>query len=174
VILVAVVALLSVAGALAVNGRLRRFAQVRIRLAWGLGLAVGAALLSAVPALHGAGTVVTLAAALVVVVANRTLPGMPLLGTGLLLNSAAILANGVSMPVDIDAAVRAGVNPPSQVADPFHTLADAHTRLRLLCDIIPVPWPWRGEVVSVGDVLVAAGVGLFLVSVMLGVLPRRP
>ena len=44
------------------------------------------------------------------------------------------------------------------------------TTLRWLGDVIPVPLPVRPEVVSPGDVLIAAGLGEF---VLLGMRPRR-
>ena len=56
-------------------------------------------------------------------------------------------------------------------ADPRHELADPATRLDVLGDIIPVLMPWRPEVVSVGDVLVAAGLAQLVV---VGMTRRRP
>jgi hypothetical protein len=46
------------------------------------------------------------------------------------------------------------------------------TRLPWLGDVVPVALPWRPQVVSAGDVLVAAGVGLLLVAAR-GQTPRR-
>jgi hypothetical protein len=49
------------------------------------------------------------------------------------------------------------------VGDRRHELEGPRTRLRPLGDVIPVPLPLRPEVVSPGDVLVAAGLGQLVV-----------
>jgi hypothetical protein len=99
---------------------------------------------------------------------NVSVPGVPLAGVGLLLNAAVVLVNG-AMPVSLDAAARAGIQVErlDLAADPRHEPLGDSTRLALLADITPAPLPGRPEVVSPGDVLLAAGVGLFVVSAML-------
>jgi len=99
---------------------------------------------------------------------NVSVPGVPLAGVGLLLNAAVVLVNG-AMPVSLDAAARAGIAAErlDLAADPRHEPLGDATRLALLADIAPAPLPGRPEVVSPGDVLLAAGVGLFVVSAML-------
>ena len=99
------------------------------------------------------------------VLGNRRVAGTPLIGLGLLLNVLVVGANA-AMPVSVDAAVRAGLTR----AD-LHLERDAmreelgpSTRLPWLGDVVPVALPWRPQVVSPGDVLVAAGVGLLLVT----------
>ena len=101
---------------------------------------------------------------------NRSVPGLPLVGTGLVLNLLAVAANG-AMPVSRYAAARAGVSLAGIAAgsDAGHVVAGSGTALRALGDVIPVPLPVWPEVVSAGDVLVAAGLGLFVVVAM-----RRP
>jgi hypothetical protein len=101
---------------------------------------------------------------------NARLPGVPLVALGLLLNVVVVGANA-AMPVSVSAASRAGISR----AD-LHLARDAmreptgpDTRLRALGDVVPVALPRRPQVVSPGDVLVAAGIGLLLV--MAG--PRR-
>lgn len=95
---------------------------------------------------------------------NSTLPGIPLIAVGLLLNVLVITANG-AMPVSVAAAARAGVSAPELVADDaLRVPVGAGTRMGLLGDQIPVALPWWPQVVSLGDVLVAAGVGLLLVA----------
>ena len=99
------------------------------------------------------------------VVGNRRVAGTPLIGLGLLLNVVVVGANA-AMPVSVDAAVRAGLT-----RGQLHLERDAMreevrpgTRLPWLGDVVPVALPWRPQVVSPGDVLVAAGVGLLLVT----------
>nr|WP_269205087.1 DUF5317 domain-containing protein [Motilibacter aurantiacus] len=124
-----------------------------------------AAVLGATGVLRGLLVGLAALAALAVVVANRWRPGVPLIGLGLVLNAAVVVANG-AMPVSLVAAERAGV-PYERLhldADPAHEPETPSTRLRMLGDVVPVASPLRREVVSAGDVMVAAGAGLFLFS----------
>jgi hypothetical protein len=107
---------------------------------------------------------------------NTRLPGVPMVAAGLLLNLLAVLGNG-AMPVSRWAAGRAGIDLGTIAAglDPRHVVADGGTSLRPLTDVVPVALPWSPEVVSPGDVLVAAGLGLLLVTGLLwGQAGRRP
>jgi hypothetical protein len=78
------------------------------------------------------------------------------------------------MPVSGDAMGRARLSTQDIVSgsDPRHELLDGGTRLGLLGDRVPVLMPWRPEVVSAGDVLVAAGLAELVVLGM-GAVPRR-
>jgi hypothetical protein len=69
------------------------------------------------------------------------------------------------MPVSADASGKAGVTTQDLLAgtDPRHELADDGTRLRALGDVVPVLLPVHPEVVSPGDVLVAAGLAQLVV-----------
>lgn len=99
------------------------------------------------------------------VVGNRRVAGTPLIGLGLLLNVVVVGANA-AMPVSVDAAARAGLTP-GQLhleRDAMREEVGPGTRLPWLGDVVPVALPWRPQVVSPGDVLVAAGVGLLLVT----------
>jgi hypothetical protein len=89
---------------------------------------------------------------------NRGIRGTGLVGLGLLCNALVVGLNG-AMPVSLDAAGRAGTTTQHIVSgdDARHELADRHTRLRWLGDVVPVRTPRRPEVVSPGDILVAAG-----------------
>ena len=107
---------------------------------------------------------------------NSRLPGVPLIAVGLLLNLVAVLANG-AMPVSRWAAAKAGVDLTDIAAglDARHVVAGASTSLRPLTDVVPAPMPLFSEVISPGDVLVAAGLGLLLVTGLLwGQTGRRP
>ncbi len=113
---------------------------------------------------YPAGLAVSAASALVFCFANRRVAGVPLVALGLVLN-AAVVARNSAMPVSIAAASRAGVSTLTIATgnDPRHTIAGRGSHWRALGDVIPVPLPAEPEVVSAGDVLVAAGLGEFLV-----------
>jgi len=97
---------------------------------------------------------------------NRGLRGGGLVGLGLVANALVVGVNG-AMPVSTAAAGRAGVSTTVLDRDPRHGVAGPGTRLRWLGDVVPVALPVRPEVVSPGDVLVAAGLGqLVLVAVV--------
>ncbi|WP_235497697.1 MULTISPECIES: DUF5317 domain-containing protein [unclassified Frankia] len=111
--------------------------------------------------LHGPAWILASACLVVFTLTNRRLPGLGLLCAGVILNAAVINANGGDMPVSAWAADRAGVPIEEITASHFHTVADSQTSLRLLSDILPLPMPGSAAVVSFGDVLMAAGLGLF-------------
>lgn len=117
-----------------------------------------------------------LSAVLVVafLVRNRGVRGTGLVALGLLANALVVGANG-AMPVSAEAAGRAGTGVQHLLtgADARHELADPDTRLRWLGDVIPVPLPLRPEVVSIGDVLVAAGLGQLIALGMISDAPAR-
>ena len=104
-------------------------------------------------------------------VGNARLPGVPLVALGLLLNVVVVGANA-AMPVSVDAAARAGISRADLglARDAMRTPSGPDTRLAYLGDVVPVALPRWPQVVSPGDVLVAAGVGLLLLTA--GV--RRP
>jgi hypothetical protein len=177
-------------GALAV-GRLRggsfdRLSQLPMHRS---GLVVAAALLSAVGAYGGrlglppratyvGCTVVAAGLVSVFVAFNRRLVGVPLVALGFALNALVIVANG-AMPVSHLAARHAGVeiDPVLSGDDARHELLTGQTRLRFLADVISVPLPGAlrigSNVVSVGDVVLAAGIGQLVTAGMVGAAARR-
>lgn len=99
---------------------------------------------------------------------NLRVAGVPLVTLGLISNAIVVAANG-AMPVSVSAANRADV-PVIDIAagrDSRHEIAGPGTTLRILGDVIPVPLPLRSEIVSPGDVLVAAGLAELVVMGML-------
>lgn len=142
----------------------------RTRLQSGGLLAAACLLLSAEPLLSeraGLAYPVLLTAAALILLrfgfVNRAVPGVVLACLGVCLNASVVLANG-SMPVEEAAVIRAGIDPATLAlhADPRHEPADGSTALRWLDDRVAVPIPHAREVNSLGDVAIAAGVGLFV------------
>jgi hypothetical protein len=177
--------LLTLAGAVGVaklaGGRLGALDRVPVR-GWpllagtlaGLWLGAGAAVAGLPAAVRWLALAAAITCALAYCVANRAVPGTGLVGTGLLLNALVIVLNG-GMPVSADAAVRAGVTAADAVADPRHVPTGPGTALAALGDVVPVPLPLRPEVVSAGDLLVAAGLAQLLATAMLaGAAAPRP
>ena len=107
---------------------------------------------------------------LLVIIANRSKPGMWLAGFGILMNFSVIAANG-GMPVLEAAAVAAAGFDTQVTIDNFkHVHLGPDSRLMFLSDVIPVRFPWgSGTVLSLGDVFLAVGLGRFLESEL-----RRP
>lgn len=167
-ILVLVVAVLAVAVAVAAGGD--RIAGLRVRA---VRLLVTAAVLQLVTAVLEPGSVairvlsLTLSGLLVALFlwGNWQVAGVPLIAAGLLLNGVVVALN-FAMPVSVSAAARAGLSPAELHLgeDPFHERIGPHTLLADLGDTIPVALPIQPQVVSPGDVLVAAGVALLLVT----------
>lgn len=140
--------------------------------------ALGSAVLAGVGAPRPAYAVGLAVSALLsgpVAVANRRLPGIPLITLGLLLNAMVVAANG-AMPVSPSALARAGVSAVGRgdaVLDPGREPVGPGTRLRPLGDVIPVALPLWPQVISPGDALVAAGLAQLVVGTMGGPGLRR-
>lgn len=113
---------------------------------------------------------------------NRRLPGMWLIGAGLLANWVVILANDGFMPVTYEALAAAGkahlVTGSSSGTSVFGSkdilLNAAETRLWFLADIfvIPPPFPVPG-VFSVGDALLAGGTFVLIPALLGGSRPTQ-
>ena len=107
----------------------------------------------------------SMAIAAVWVALNWRIPGMPLIGLGLLLNLAAIAANGGHMPVSPESARYAGklsslANQPS-ISNNSLRIAPEQAHLWILTDIIALPKAFPlANVFSIGDVLLALGIAL--------------
>jgi len=93
---------------------------------------------------------------LVVVVVNQRMPGMWISGIGVLMNFTVIALNN-GMPVLPQAIELAGGNA-AMALDAKHVLLDGSSHLPFLADIIPLP----RSVISLGDVLLAVGIGVFV------------
>ena len=166
--------LLALVVGLALGGRIDRLSDVRFRWL----PAIGLALLIQVPlfgpltevlppgdAVGVALYVASLALVLAAVLANVRQTGMPLLALGAALDGAAIVANGGLMPATPEVMAALGWNGPH---DGFSNSAVmASPALPWLIDRFATP---RGlpfaNVFSIGDVLIGAGVGWFVVRAM--------
>jgi hypothetical protein len=173
---------LALAVGLLAGGRLDRLGAQRIAW-WWIGPVAFAAQLAAV---YAAWTPDGLDLALiagshlaltVVALANRRLPGAPVVAAGLVLNLAVMLANGGLMPVAPETLQRAGRfepwkvgagTPGSRVASSKDVVLPAEqTRLEFLADRYWTGLPGRlGFIFSVGDVVLTAGVFIFVVSTL--------
>lgn len=100
---------------------------------------------------------------LLLVILNRDRPGMWLAGVGVLMNFSVIAING-GMPVLAGAAeVAAGFEGEISLGHSYkHVVLDSTTRLAFLADVIPFRLVGQGQVVSLGDVFLAVGLGRFL------------
>lgn len=107
--------------------------------------------------------------------ANRHIPGVKLSLSGLFLNFLVMAANGGRMPVSQWAAVISGQSDylPELLSDVSarHVIIGADTKLVLLADIIPLPPPYPfPRVLSIGDVILFAGIIIIIIK---GMLERR-
>ena len=105
--------------------------------------------------------------------ANRRLPALWLVMAGLVLN---ILVIGVNsgMPVSASALETAGARTEGLgVGTAKHHLMGPDDNLTPLGDVIGIPPP-IGAVISIGDVLLYAGVAILVVAVMLGRFDEDP
>jgi hypothetical protein len=106
---------------------------------------------------------------------NFTLPGMTLVAIGALCNLLVISANG-GMPVSLRALDRAGLGNPftgpgaADVKGAHHVLRPG-THLRFLADVIPITV--TANVVSVGDIVIWAGLLLLVAELMVGPKGKR-
>jgi hypothetical protein len=144
------------------GGTLSALARVHVYRPWLFaGLVLVLAVGGLVPALHSPAWILAAVLAALFAGMNNRLPGLGLLLAGIIANAAAITANGGEMPVSLWGARRAGVPIDDILVSAFHTPAGDGTNLRLLSDIIPFPFPGVHAVVSVGDVAIAAALGVF-------------
>ncbi len=172
------------------GGKLHRLADVQFRLGW---LAILALLLQMYviyyPAeriqmersLHATLLMGSYAALAIVVLVNRRIPGMPIIGLGLLLNLAVMAANGGYMPVTREAIITTGTRvedelPPegSRLSRSKDVLLSAdQTQLWILSDVITAPKMPLARVYSVGDLVVATGAFVLLQVAMVPGRRRR-
>lgn len=167
----AIVIFLSLAIAVLRGGRLSNLGDIELK-AWWL-LPVGFAMQAATAWLPDsdwsrgvalAMVLVSFGLLMVLVVLNRNRSGMWLAGIGVLMNFTVIALNG-GMPVLTGAAeVASGftISQPDLSASFKHVLLDETSRLTFFADVIPLRVANIGQVISLGDVFLAVGLGRFL------------
>jgi MFS transporter, DHA3 family, macrolide efflux protein len=102
---------------------------------------------------------------------NRSQPGALLAMIGVASNGVAIVANGGWMPVFLPALEVAGLAP-SELSPTFHVPLPEILGIEFLLaagpmgDILPLPLPFIANVISIGDILLAAGISWLLFSGM--------
>jgi hypothetical protein len=155
----ALVAGIVVGGAL--GGDVRRLGELRIRwlplVVVGIALHLAALLPIAADAQHYF-YVVSLWSLALASVRNFAQAGAGLMGAGIALNALVVTSSFGVMPVSAEALALSHTAPP---ADPLHVVAQESP---VLADVIPLPL----GVYSPGDVLLACGAFLLVVSVMRG------
>jgi hypothetical protein len=166
--IVGVVALLLVLAVPLTGGSFRPLGQLTIRAWWLLPLALVLQVLvisvfPGLPTVLAAGVhVATYALAGVFVWLNRAIRGVPLLALGAASNAVTIAVNGGTLPASRWAVRTAGLDE----ADGFANSAVLrHPHLAWLGDVFAVPEGWPlANVFSVGDVLILAGVAMFVLA----------
>lgn len=165
-----------------VGGRIERLAQVEFKRGYLVLIALGTQMLifsswgegwAEILAWRSALYLLSLLLLIVAFWLNRRVPGMALLGVGLLLNSAVILANEGRMPVALEALKAAGMADSraefESMPSANSTLMGENTPLWFLGDIFAVPKQIPlANVFSVGDVLVGLGGAWFIFANMRG------
>ncbi len=143
------------------GGKLSNLTEIGVRSWWlllvGFGLQIAAAFLPRTS--HDIAVLLILAAyipLLVFVWMNRELAGLWMAGIGILMNFTVIALNS-GMPVMIEAIRIAGGSVDTALGAKYVVLTGT-TRLAFLADVIPLP----KNVISLGDVFLAIGVGVFL------------
>ncbi len=174
----AIVIFISLAIAVLRGGRLVNLGDIELRAWWllfvALALQFGTGLLPEDESSAWLGVAMVLlsfALIMVMVILNRSKPGMGMTALGVLMNFVVIAANG-GMPVLAGAAeVASGftVSTPDLSGTFKHVPLDGTSHLTFFADVIPLRLVGIGEVISLGDVFLALGLGVFLESEL-----RRP
>ena len=167
----AIVIFLALAIAVLRGGRLVNLGDIELRAWWllfiALGLQLGTGFLPDRDWSEWAGLTMVLVSfglLMILVLLNRSKPGMWIAGIGVLMNLVVIAANG-GMPVLAGAAeVASGftVSEPDLSGTFKHVLLDESSRLTFFADVIPLRLVGIGEVISLGDIFLALGLGVFL------------
>lgn len=162
--IVSVLAAIGVASALWSIDRVKSLAALPLRHVWMVWAAfltqlvvlqfVAASLPTTVSEIIHLATYATL---VLFVVANRRVPGAPLIALGTSCNLVAIAANGGTMPANMGAWERAGLAPisPGEFAN---SAALSDPKVAFLGDVFAIPAGWPlANVFSIGDVLIVVG-----------------
>jgi Family of unknown function (DUF5317) len=175
--LMGLVAVIALAAALCRPRALAALQRVSLRRSWLLpaALALQVLVVNVLPGLpHTVGVVVHLVSYALVaafLALNLRLRGMPLVVAGTAANAVTIAVNGGVLPASASALRAAGWSP--DTADFANSAALASPRLAFLGDNYVTPaWVPLGNVYSIGDVVIAAGI-VVLVFGLTGRSPRH-
>jgi hypothetical protein len=167
----AIVLFIALAMAVMRGGRLSNLGDIELRYWWlllvALGLQVATTWLPDSSWAEGLGLAMVLISYVLLmglVLINRSRPGMWLAGLGVLMNFTVIAING-GMPVLAEAAeVASGftISAPDLSGSYKHVLLDSSSHLTAFADVIPMRIAGIGQVISLGDVFLAVGLGRFL------------
>ena len=157
------------------GGRIRHLGELEVRLWWLIPLALVLQVISIPRASAGPGRYAPFAVLLlsfvligVVMAANWQLRGFPTILLGVVLNLIPIALNQ-GMPVSGAAVIESGGSIDAVPRDlgQKHHLQRPEDRLTVLADVIAVRKPFHA-VVSVGDLVMWLGAGVFVTAAMLG------
>jgi hypothetical protein len=170
------------------GGSLRNLADFHLKWGWLAGLAlaiqIGAVYWATGDSylyLQGGALVASSLLLLPVIWRNRRSPGLALMGLGLALNLAVMVANGGFMPITPEAVARIEHGHLTVHLDGVERMSGSkgivlpreETALWMLSDIFIIPPPFPvASAFSLGDALVAAGAFIFLQRAMAGPSPR--
>lgn len=96
---------------------------------------------------------------------NRQYLFIVLMGIGFLLNAIPIFLNGGSMPVSLETCRKVGLVVNLTKLGMYNAI-NSGTKLWILGDIIPKNFITR-EVISIGDIVIAVGLMLFMINIMI-------
>lgn len=170
------------------GGSLKNLADFHLEWGWLAGLALAIQIVAIYWAtgdrylyLQGGALVVSSLLLLPVVWCNRRSPGLALIGLGLALNLAVMVANGGFMPITPEAVARIGHQHlivqlggvERMSGSKGIVLPREETALWVLSDIFIIPPPFPvASAFSLGDALVAVGAFILLQRAMVGASPR--
>jgi hypothetical protein len=146
------------------GGRLSRLAEIDLKLVWAIAVALSLQILiiSVIPdrfqGIHVPLHFLSYGFAAVFVWANKSIPGMLVIGLGALCNVVAIAANGGVMPATPAALKAAGLD--TKAGEFANSTVVSNPKLQFLGDVFAIPdsWPIIDNVFSIGDVLIALGI----------------
>jgi hypothetical protein len=162
---VLVLLVLALVGGLAVGlargGSLEALGRIRV-VRPGLFAAAALAVIAArfVPGLQVPGWIAATMLLALFAAANSRLPGLSLVLAGMALNAVVVTANG-AMPVSQHQAELLGFDADDIASSRVLEPTGPDTVLTPAADVIPFPFPGAPSLISVGDVLVCSGAGLF-------------
>lgn len=170
------------------GGSLRNLADFHLEWGWLAGLALAIQIVAVYWAtgdsylyLQGGALVVSGLLLLPMVWRNRRSPGLALIGLGLALNLAVMVANGGFMPITSEAVARIEHQHSIVHLDGVKRMSGSkgivlpreETALWALSDIFIIPPPFPvASAFSLGDVLVTVGAFIFLQRAMVGTAPQ--